>query len=82
MSEPVDTRELWLDVVDRMYDVLGLENLTDEQTNWLVDHIEVPVRALVCQLEGHKVVDDQCGIPEHRYCLICGDRQPNAEVNA
>ena len=82
MSEPVDTSKLFLDVVDRIYDVLGLENLTDEQTVWLCEHVEDPVRALICELKGHQVIDDQCNKPEHRYCLICGSRQPNAEVNA
>lgn len=87
MSDTVDTRKLWVDVVDNMYDVLGLLSSTvpankAEATEWLIEHVEEPVRALICELKGHQVTDDQCGIPEHRYCLVCGVRQPNAEINA
>jgi hypothetical protein len=77
MSEPVDTQKLWITVVDTMY-----EHMPDDQMDWFEEHVELPVRALICEKEGHKVVDDQCGRPDHRYCLVCSVRQPNAEVNA
>lgn len=37
---------------------------------WLVHH-------LPCE---HKAIDDQCGIPEHRFCTWCFEPMPNAEV--
>jgi hypothetical protein len=77
MSEPVDTRELWLIVVDRMYEHVP----EGPEWDWFEEHVELPVRALICELKGHQVIDDQCGKPEHRFCTVCGVRQPNAEVN-
>lgn len=30
--------------------------------------------------EFHIVIDDHCGKPEHRYCLICETPQPNEPI--
>lgn len=30
-----------------------------------------------CSILGHYVVDDDCGIPSHRYCIYCNRRFPN-----
>lgn len=27
---------------------------------------------LVCSIAGHYPIMDQCGMPEHDHCLICG----------
>lgn len=35
------------------------------------------IRHLPCK---HKVMNDQCGIPEHRFCEFCFKLMPNAEV--
>lgn len=37
--------------------------------------IEQPIIAKLCKLLGHQIEDDQCGIPEHRYCVWCGKRE-------
>jgi hypothetical protein len=81
MTEPVDTRTLWWDVTDNMYDHLGgVEHMDDDLLDWVITHIEEPVRHLICEAKGHTVIDDQCGIPAHRYCAICTERTPNAEL--
>ena len=68
-------RQLSGDVQSRMYDQLGgFEALTDEQVEWLDDHIEQPVLRLICLYEGHEIEDDHCGIRDHRYCVKCGHR--------
>jgi hypothetical protein len=73
----VDTSKLWITVVDLMY-----EHLPDAEMDWFEKNVEEPVRALICEAKGHhQIMDDQCGRPEHRFCAVCGVRQPNAEVN-
>lgn len=32
--------------------------------------------ALLCQHAGHDVVSDNCGMPEHDYCIRCQQRFP------
>jgi LmbE family N-acetylglucosaminyl deacetylase len=73
----VDTQALWLDVVDTMYDRLGLDGMDDVLLDWLIEHIEEPVRALICEVQGHTVIDDQCGRPDHRYCVVCLRKTPH-----
>lgn len=34
--------------------------------------IEEAVNAVLCNTYGHEVVNDQCTIPSHRYCVYCG----------
>lgn len=76
----VDTGALWVNVVDVMYEVL---RLSDDQMTWLEKNVEEPVRMLICEAKGtHDVVDDQCNRPEHRFCTVCGVRQPNEPVSA
>lgn len=79
----MDTRALWVDVVDNMWDMIGWANINDEQIDWLEKHIEQPVRDLLCIVNGeHEVVDDQCDHPEHRFCVVCGRRKPHTAVSA
>lgn len=34
-----------------------------------------------CEQEGHKVDDDHCGRPEHRFCHRCFKSTPNVEIS-
>jgi hypothetical protein len=34
------------------------------------DAIEALFAAL-CGVAGHRIIDDQCGLPEHRFCVFC-----------
>jgi len=37
------------------------------------EEVETVLRDAICGAIGkHDIVDDQCGIPDHRYCTICG----------
>jgi len=31
----------------------------------------------LCELNGHHVINDQCGLPEHRMCLVCEAECPD-----
>lgn len=42
------------------------------------DRIESAVLDTMCAIYGHEIIDDQCGIPEHRYCAYCN--RPAREV--
>lgn len=79
----VDTRQLLWDVTDNIYDRLGgISGMDDDLLNWLIEHIEEPVQRLICQAQGHVIVDDQCDRPEHRYCVTCGLQTPNEPVSS
>jgi hypothetical protein len=76
-TPPVDTTKLRRDVADRMYHVLEQMRADDKAVNWFIEHIEDPVSQLICQLNGHYVIDDMCERPEHRVCLVCHKPMPN-----
>lgn len=40
----------------------------------LLDELESVVNEILCREFGHEIEDDQCMIPEHRYCVSCGRR--------
>jgi hypothetical protein len=46
----------------------------DGSADWLLELMEEGVNAILCNHYGHEIVDDQCMIPDHRYCVWCGRR--------
>jgi len=40
----------------------------------LSDEIERAVNDILCRHYGHEIINDQCMIPEHRYCVYCNQR--------
>lgn len=42
--------------------------------------IETPARWLLCRLFGHKPIPDQCGRPEHDFCVWCNHALPGAAL--
>lgn len=48
----------------------------DAGHDWYENHVLVPIKALVCGIRGHDVIPDQCGKPEHDYCMTCMARFP------
>lgn len=45
------------------------------------EELEQRIKTLAfCTTKPHEWVDDQCGIPEHRYCANCGTLIPEEEV--
>ena len=47
----------------------------DGSADDLLEEVEEAVKAIFCRAYGHEVIDDQCMIPEHRYCVYCGRRE-------
>lgn len=52
----------------------------DDSADPILDEIEAAVLPILCRHFGHEIIDDQCGIPEHRYCAWC--RRPAAHLEA
>ena len=54
------------DIIDEKYDfpMGGSEDA-------LLEEIEAAVLAIFCRAYGHEIIDDQCGIPAHRFCIYC-----------
>ena len=46
----------------------------DGSADWVLELVEEAVNAIFCNTYGHEIVDDQCMIPDHRYCVWCGRR--------
>lgn len=78
-DEPVNTRQLLQAVTDDVWDVYDVDD--EAKATWFIAHVEEPVRALICQHDGHVVVNDQCMIPEHRYCVVCAKGMPNEPIS-
>ena len=59
------------------------DGIIDEKYGWprdgsadtTLDLVESAVDGVLCATFGHEVVDDQCMIPEHRYCVWCNRRE-------
>ena len=47
----------------------------DDSADVTLDLIESAVDEVLCNTFGHDIEDDQCGIPEHRYCVWCQRRE-------
>jgi hypothetical protein len=52
----------------------------DGSEDAITDKVTEAALAVVCGEYGHCVEDDQCGKPEHRYCLICSKRMSNVPL--
>lgn len=37
-----------------------------------------PIQWVLCRIQGHQPERDQCGRPEHDYCLWCGKSMPDS----
>lgn len=57
------------DVIDEKYDFPM--NGDDDDAH---DRIESATLAALCAEYGHEIENDQCEIPEHRFCLYCNRR--------
>lgn len=42
--------------------------------------VRTVVDSTLCFFGGHEVIDDGCGRPEHRFCLLCRAPFPNGMV--
>ena len=75
-DRPQWVRELRRFLNDDIIEFIAEDGSDDEITNQITD----AAMAIVCGCYGHYVEQDQCGNPEHRYCLWCQKRFPNIEV--
>ena len=73
-------RPKWTEAI-RMFladDILAEEKYgypDDGSADGLLEEIEAAVYGILCRTYGHEIIDDQCGIPAHRYCIYCGLRE-------
>lgn len=62
------------DIIDEKYDYP-----MDGSDDAVLDEVEAAVLDILCRHYGHKIVDDQCMIPEHRFCVFCNRRETDIE---
>ncbi len=75
-SESAWVRRLRFYFTESQFD--RIMHLPDDHWQWKVrQKVEDVFLFIECKILGHKVVDDQCGIPAHRYCVICMKAKPN-----
>lgn len=69
-------------ITDGLWDRLEEEgvngDISDGFWNWYGDAIEKPALTLICEVDGHHPVPDQCDRREHDYCAICTTPMPGA----
>ena len=41
-----------------------------------LDDLLRDLRRFWCKTEGHEIIHDSCGIPDHDYCVMCDDLFP------
>jgi len=58
------------EVIDEKYDY-PMDGSGDE----LLDKIERAVCGVLCERFGHEIIDDQCLIAAHRFCIYCNRRE-------
>jgi hypothetical protein len=58
------------EIIDEKY-----EYPQDGSADDLLDEVERAVLDIFCNAYGHEIIDDQCMIPAHRYCIYCGRRE-------
>lgn len=66
---PAWTRTLRVYLSDGVLDDPSYES---PEHDAMLDLIESAVGDILCRYYGHDIVDDQCMIPAHRYCIYCG----------
>lgn len=65
---------------DRLCDRFGLDRVfaTRYDRVWeAFDKVKGVVATVTCGIVGHDPVQDQCGDPEHDFCIFCGKRLPD-----
>ena len=70
MVERKDPRRTLSLVSDELWDFLGGEEC-DIETFSRIDGALDGAMMVMCEQLGHEPVPDQCGIPEHDYCMWC-----------
>lgn len=58
----------------------GLSDRLDPNITWRTNAIgylvEKPGVWILCKVYGHEATPDQCGIPEHDFCVWCNRPMP------
>ena len=62
--------KIWMMVHDEIIDEKW-EYPMDGSQDHILDAIEMAVDNVLCAYFGHEIIDDHCGLPEHRHCLFC-----------
>jgi hypothetical protein len=60
-----------------------IDRVDKNGTSWLTNSyykVEDMGRGLYCRIKGHDFQPDQCGIPEHDYCIWCLAAPPDDEL--
>lgn len=79
MGELSKPRPKWAEAIRRFI----TDDVIDEKYNYPEDgsddslhsEVEEAVNVIFCRTYGHEIIDDQCGIPAHRFCVYCGKRE-------
>lgn len=58
------------DIIDEKYDFP-----MDGSDDAILDELETAVLGILCKAYGHEIIDDQCLIPAHRFCVYCNRRE-------
>lgn len=47
-----------------------------KEIDWAEKYVCKPILKMICRHIGHDIESDQCGKPEHDFCVICQETFP------
>ena len=68
-------RPKWVKSLQRFLNDTLIDDDWDDSDDYILDMVQAAVDGVLCNVYGHEIVDDQCMIPEHRYCVWCRRRE-------
>jgi len=75
LAEKLNKMDELIELFDKHREYFGLSDCLEEQCEF-----EDKFNALVCELRGHDIGPDHCGIPEHDLCYRCQRRLVEIEA--
>ncbi len=68
-DEEKDPRRSLVMFSETLYD--EVENALNEDDGEMTNAMLMAIVSWLCSRLGHKYIEDDCGIPDHRYCVWC-----------
>lgn len=76
-DRPAWARKTWMWLTDGQYDLLVDWKVPDDNWAWKIsDAIQWAGVKVLCAVFRHKPIADQCGMPEHDFCVFCNKPTP------
>lgn len=75
-SQMRKARLMLINLEEVILDALGEDVWANKPDEWWPDALIDPLKQWWCEQVGHDPIPDNCGMPEHEYCIMCGAPTP------